>query len=315
MSMRIVYITAGENGAYGLRYLIGLGYKIERVITINEDVARRNVVSGFMDVRELCTKLNVEVIALDKYSVETTHLPDGQLDVLIVNGWNRLVKPEVINRFRNGGLGIHAGHPPIGLGRAPLPWNIIKGFKDIEVYVFRLTPNADDGNIAALQRIEITDHDTVRTLYEKVMFQGAILFKRCLDAIERGDLVDRPQEKDRLVYYQKRSPQDGVVNFSDDVAAVYNFIRAQTRPYPGAFGFMDKTRWSFWHAIPFDDHSFQDSDRIPGRVVAALPSGIVVQTASSPIWILEAEADDGRTIPDSLERMEEYVGQLITHAP
>jgi methionyl-tRNA formyltransferase len=202
------------------------------------------------------------------------------------------------------------------LGRAPLPWNIIKGFKDIEVYVFRLTPRADDGDICALRTIEISKHDNAQTLYEKVMFWGARLFVETIQAIATGTLSARKQKVEFAEHYPRRTPDDGDIDFSRSVDEVFDFIRAQSAPYPGAFSFLEGRKCHVWNAIPFDRFAFRDCTRQPGMIVAALPSGLIVQTGSACIWLHSVAFEGGPLIvPGPLEGLEALVGKCFSRMP
>ena len=117
--MKILYVTAGENGLFGLRYLLESGIAVTAVLTISNDVQKTARVSGFADVTDYCASQGIRVLTLDNYAVKPQDLQGQKYDLLLVNGWNRLISEEVLALFPLGGLGIHAGHPPIGLGRAP----------------------------------------------------------------------------------------------------------------------------------------------------------------------------------------------------
>ena len=43
------------------------------------------------------------------------------------------------------------------------------------------------------------------------------------------------QDKSKIEYYPQRSPEDGIVNWNLNAENIYNFVRAQTLPYPCAF--------------------------------------------------------------------------------
>jgi methionyl-tRNA formyltransferase len=311
VSLTTTYVTSGENGLYGLRRLVAEGVRPSQVVTISQEVAAKYRVSGYADLRAGCRAWGLELTVLDSYVIKPTDVAVTDPDLLIVNGWNRLIDQSVIGLFEQGGLGVHAGHPPIGLGRAPLPWNLIKGMRDIEVYVFRLTPRPDDGEIVAKRTVGITPQDDVRLLYEKVMLCGAQLLRDAVAMAAAGELVGTPQNLEDAVYYDKRTPDDGLIDFSSPVEAVYDFIRAQTKPYPGAFAYLGAERWTVWRAVPFDVFAFRDVVRRPGEIVAALPSGLVVQTGTSPLWILEASSPSGPVIPATLDRLEAWVGSRL----
>lgn len=314
MGLRICYVTCAENGLYGLRRLAAAGHEIACVVSISPRLGQRYHVSGYVDVSPWCRSADISLILLDSYALSPADLAEYHYDVILVNGWNRLIPAEVIATAPFGGLGIHAGHPPIGLGRAPLVWNILLGRRDLEVYVFRLTPCADDGPILASRPVEITDQDDVWRLYQKVMFCGVDLFSEALLALERCD-SGRNQLTAEAKYYQKRGPDDGLIDFSQSESQVFNFIRAQTKPYPGAFTYLNGTRWNIWQAVPFDAFAFRDRLRVPGEVVAALPDGLVVQTGGSTLWLLKADADGECAIPAPLYRLERLVGERFLNKP
>lgn len=311
MSLKTTYVTCGENGYFGLRHLTAAGHRPAQVVTISPEVAATNRVSGYYDLRAVCEAWNLELTVLDRYAMRPEDVRLTEPGLLIVNGWNRLIDQTVIAQFEHGGLGVHAGHPPIGLGRAPLPWNLIKGMPDIEVYVFRLTPRADDGDIVGKRTVGITPQDDVRLLYEKVMLCGAELLQEAVAAAAAGELAGTPQNLEDAVYYGKRTPTDGLIDFSQPVEAVYDFVRAQTRPYPGAYAYMGTERWTIWRAVPFDAFAFRQRVRRPGEIVAALPSGLVVQTGTSPLWILDASTASGPVVPAELDSLEARVGARL----
>ena len=310
MSPKIVYVTCCENGYFGLRYLYNLGHHIERVITISQETAKKYQVSGYVDVVDWCNLLKIPVTIISDYYIDPGDIKNSCKELLIVNGWNRLISVDVIKKFSLGALGVHAGHPPIGLGRAPLVWNLIKGHRDLDVYVFNLTEHADDGDILAIETVEIVIQDTIKTLYEKVMYKAACLFNQAIDAIQNGYPVISQDSKYQVIY-PKRNHEDGLIDFRESVDYLVNFIRAQSAPYPGAYAFLKGKKCIIWDAIPFDSFSFRAQTRTPGRVMIALPSGLIVQTGTSPLWIKSATIADSIFIPRKLEEMEEYIDEIF----
>src|SRR6266480_4575962 len=90
---------------------------------------------------------------------------------------------------------------------------------------------------------------------------------------------------------------------SSDLRAVYDFVRALTRPYPGAFSSLDGRRWTVWHAarIPTADgtgHSGGTPGAVLGPVVSPLEAacGQLVACGEGAVVLLELEADDGTVV-------------------
>lgn len=309
---KVTYVSCCENGLYGLDYLIRHKCPVSSVVSISPADGKKYQVSGYADFRPICRREKIQLNHCSGYQVETKDIA-GRPDILIVNGWNRLIKTEVISKHPLGGLAIHAGHPPIGLGRAPLPWNLIKGFKDLEVYVFRMTSEADDGDIAALKTVEITPWDNVQTLYEKVMHAGAEMF---FDVLSSPNLKSRLEKSIRQnlkhkLLYPKRNPEDGAIDFCWDEITIHNFVRAQSKPYPGAFAGLEGKEWIIWDAVPYDAFSFRGHLRTPGEILLGLPSGLVVMTGGAPIWIREAECEGKKIAMGNWQALRKFVGKVF----
>lgn len=307
MLPRILYVTCARNGMEGLEYLIGRGHSLVAVVTIPPEVAQKANVSGYVDVTPFVRQNKIQSIVLSNYQLQRADVAGVPYDLVVVNGWNRLLSAELISSARLGAIGIHAGHPPIGLGRAPIVWNILLGYEDIEVYAFELTACADDGNILSRQAVEITAHDDVGTLYQKVSFVGARLIDQAIHELLAGRR-GQSQDLTSARHYPKRTPEDGKVDFCQSATEIYNFVRAQSDPYPGAFSFLNGGKWTFDRVVPFDRFAFREVKREPGRIVGALPAGLVVLTGGAPVWIQRARSETGKQIPGDLKWMQNLVG-------
>jgi methionyl-tRNA formyltransferase len=308
--MTVLYITCAENGLWGIQLLEQSGIRVDEVVTIDPTTAEKFSVSGYADVRNYCSRGHIRVTVVEGYKFEISHLGERRYDIIVVNGWSRLINGEIISSARLGAIGLHAGHPPMGLGRAPLPWNIIKGRSDIEVYAFRLTENADDGNILARRTVEITCTDTIRTLYEKVAFAGAELIVQAIHKLRSGVLGD-PQILEFAVHYPRRTAEDGEIDFRQSETELVNFVRAQSEPYPGAFAFLEGEKWRFDRLTFFDRFAYREVVRHPGKIVTVLPSGPVILTGGAPVWLTKATGPGGKALPD-FEQMLQWVGRTFT---
>ena len=134
-----------------------------------------------------------------------------------------------------------------------------------------MKPGVDDGDIFHYSTFDINEWDTIQTLYHK----NSIITKRTLlDWIPRllnHDFKPIPQSGTPS-YYPKRTPDDGHLDWNNDMRFIYNFVRAQTHPYPGAFSNLDSARVYFWKCQPFDT-LIQYSKSLNGQVLEVFPNG------------------------------------------
>ena len=87
-----------------------------------------------------------------------------------------------------------------------------------------------------------------------------------------------------------------IVDWSAAAVDVHRFVRAITRPYPGAFSDLDGERTMIWSSVELDGWTTTEP---PGTVIGALRSpdpaacGLVVACGQGAIGLLEIENDTG----------------------
>lgn len=156
-----------------------------------------------------------------------------KLDLILVLGWYYKVPRKIRDLAKMGAWGIHASLLPDYAGGAPLVWAMIEGQRETGVTLFRLDDGVDDGDIISQQSIEIKHSDTIKELYERATSVSKVILH---DALMHLDTLRfTPQIKEKIKVYPQRSPKDGEIDLSQPANTLYNFIRAQSSPYPGAF--------------------------------------------------------------------------------
>ena len=68
---------------------------------------------------------------------------------------------------------------------------------------------------------------------------------------------------------------DGLIDWDKPLKEIHNFMKALTKPYPGAFSFIGKQKIMIWEAQPFDT-KITFSDSCYGEVVEKFSSGDLV---------------------------------------
>jgi methionyl-tRNA formyltransferase len=147
-----------------------------------------------------------------------------------------------------GTIGFHSSLLPKYRGRAPVNWAIIMGERETGVTMLYLTPEADAGDIIAQRAFPITLSDDCKTIYAKAAEAARNILLEQLPRIADGTIVRTHNPSRSHPSYPRRRPEDGLIDFNRSALDVYNWIRAQTRPYPGAFFFRDGERVTVWSA-------------------------------------------------------------------
>jgi methionyl-tRNA formyltransferase len=242
--MKIVFFGATAFSKDVFVDLVNNGFSISSVFTIpqefNISYSKEKVKNyNYSDLEIICKEKNIPCYYID--SAETGKkvndyyglIADLKPDVILVMGWYYMVPEKIRELAKYGAWGIHASMLPDYAGGAPLVWAIINGEKETGVTLFKLDDGVDDGDIIAQEKITIDNNDTIREVYEKV----TIVSKKILvQAIKNIDTIKfLPQDKTKIKVYPQRKPDDGELDLKKSAQQLYDFIRAQSSPYPGAF--------------------------------------------------------------------------------
>lgn len=288
-----------------------LGYRIDHCLTIAPEKAAEQQVAGYMDLRPFLESREIPYTLAEKYSLkgdsDRERILALDIDLLLVMGWQRLIPDWWLDELSVGAFGMHGSSKPLphGRGRSPMNWSLIQGKECFFTHLFQYLPGVDDGPVVGVQVFDITPFDTCLTMHHKNMVSMVKLCAQYLPALMDGSAVLTPQSGEAASYYPKRSAEDGLIFWSDPTEALYNQIRAVTRPFPGAFAYLDDSadrKIYVWRAQPFDTQLTYPQAH-PGEIVEVFFDGSwVVRTGDSSLLVLESEghafsvADIGRRL-------------------
>ena len=153
-----------------------------------------------------------------------------KVDFMLVAGWYYKIPFEIYSLSKMGAFGFHNSLLPKYAGGAPLVWAIINGEREAGVTLFRMNEIMDYGDIISQKCFAIQENDTIAEVLEKAK-QMAVGMS--IDLFEK-EITFTPQ-KEMPQYYPQRSCEDGKIDLTWDSLKIYNFIRAQSAPYPGAY--------------------------------------------------------------------------------
>lgn len=296
---KIVLCGCHEVGLDLLDDLMRAGLPIRQFVSLTESQARAAQVSGYASFEDAAGTYGIPIHYPKTYAL--THDDDvaffrrENFDLLILGGWQRLIPGEILRTLKIGGLGLHGSSEPLpkGRGRSPINWSLIEGKDKFILHLFLMKDGADDGDILDHDTFDINAWDDCRTLY----YKNAVLSKRMLirniPKLLRGEMKGVPQQGEPS-YYPKRIPEDGVIDWDKSVFEIHNFIRALTKPYPGAFSSLNGERVFFWRAQPFDTRIVYADARV-GEIVDVFSTGdYVVKCRAGLLLVTEGTATPKR---------------------
>lgn len=214
-----------------------------------------------------------------------------QADGIVVAGWYHMV-PRAI-RDLCPVVGLHASLLPDYSGGAPLVWAMIHGEPEAGISLFELADGVDDGRILGQRRQPIRDDDTIATVLQRVTEDGLDLLREHIPRLHTSLALAIPQDESRRRIMPQRSPEDGRIDFTQPARKVYDFIRAQTRPYPGAFSTDWGGKVTIWSTgLPTVPPPACD---VEPATILNRPDGPVVVCGDGQVLPLREVEEDGRS--------------------
>lgn len=285
---RTVFVGAVEEGRRCLEGLLAAGERFAGLVTLKEEWARET--SGAVPFDDLADLHGIPLLKVRdlNHPKNVERLRAMAPDLLLVIGWTRLIGREILAIPSRGCIGFHASLLPRYRGRAPVNWVLINGETETGNSMIYLDPGVDTGDIADQRRIPITEDDDCRTLYRKVSDSAIEMLIQHLPALKRGEAPRRRQDESGASVMPRRRPEDGIIDWSKSARGLYNWVRALTHPYPGAFTFSGGAKILIWRAGILSETGLAGA---PGTILGVGPAGVDVAASEGAVRLLRAQAE------------------------
>jgi methionyl-tRNA formyltransferase len=286
--MRTVWVSFDTMGRDCLEAAAGAGAEIVGVVTLPAPIDPNR--AGQCSFDEVAARHGAVLVETDDVNAQATLDAIRALDpeLIFVVGWSQLVREPFLALAREGVFGMHPTLLPRHRGRAPIPWAILSGLARTGVTLFEIVDaTADSGAIVAQVVVEIEPDETAATLFDRIAHAHVDLIREYVPQLIAREAPRLPQDPSRASSWPKRTPADGIIDWETRAPYLYDWVRAQTRPYPGAFTFAGSEKVVVWRAQSVE----HDADAaIPaGTIVAERPEGLVVACGEGALLLEEVE--------------------------
>ena len=257
--MKIAFFGASSMGYTCCQALLDAGHEIVAIFTIpkefNISYSPGKPVNNVLhkDFNVLGSQYDIPVFEVNQNIKDFTEsLEILKPDFILAIGWYYMIPKKILNIAWKGAAGIHASLLPKGRGNAPLVWALINGEQQTGITFFYFADGVDNGDIIGQRKILINENETIKTLLEKVETESKSLLLEFMPLIAENKVKARVQDDSAATYYPKRSPEDGFIDWKKSSKEIDRFIRAQTKPYPGAFTIIENKKIIIWDATIID---------------------------------------------------------------
>jgi UDP-4-amino-4-deoxy-L-arabinose formyltransferase/UDP-glucuronic acid dehydrogenase (UDP-4-keto-hexauronic acid decarboxylating) len=235
----------------------------------------------YYDFEVYCERKKIAYIPVESYSLKNendrSRLSLLDIDILLVLGWQRLIPEWLIELCSLGAIGMH-GSPwgiTAGRGRSPQNWALLLGMKKFYISIFWIDAKADSGAVIDTTEIDYTDTDDINSSYLKCSILTADLIIKNIRN-NRIALRQGTKQEGETFYLPQRIADDGKIDWNREGKDIYNFVRALTKPYPGAFTKLGDEIIYIWHVVYLDIKADVWSKQAEGTIVQIQPNGQLI---------------------------------------
>ncbi len=214
-------------------------------------------------------------------------------ELIIVGKYHILLKKEIIDIPVYSIINMHGASLPRYRGAHPINWMIINGETEGTVTCHYITEDLDDGDILGQYFFPILFFDiayNVRPrLYETEKKLLTDVLKRFLT---EGKITGKLQDESKALYKPPRKPEDGLINWNSGSKQIYDFVRALTRPYPGAFNLLKDNKVFLWRVdTPTSINYIPDLSYPPGTKIESKNECLTVAVEGETVCAVDYETD------------------------
>lgn len=162
------------------------------------------------------------------------HIEQNHAEVLFCFGWPYLLKQRLLDTLKLDAFGFHPSDLPKNRGRHPIIWALALGLTETASTFFKITAEADAGEIISKKVLPIDENDHAGDLYQKIAAVARTQVLEWTELLLNDRLVAIPQNLSAGNSWRKRSAKDGQIDWRISARNIHNLVRALHPPYPGA---------------------------------------------------------------------------------
>ena len=280
---RIAVFAYSQVGSACLEDLIRDGANVAVVYT-HEDDPKEEI--WFRSVKRTALDSSIEVRTPAKIdSDEISRLREIAPDLIFSFYYRAMIPKEALDIPKLGAYNIHGALLPKYRGRACVNWAVINGERETGATLHVMTEFADRGDIIAQKAVPIEFEDTAHNVFLKVTEASREILMSTLPSLEMGTAKRYPQDESEATKFGRRRPEDGEIDWNRSADEIYNFVRALTHPFPGAFTNWEGKKFFIWKALPAEG-IFE-----PGKIKSESP--MLVGTGSGLLRVLRIQPEGG----------------------
>ena len=162
-----------------------------------------------------------------------------EADVVVSINFINIIPKVFIEKFKFGVVNAHAGDLPRYRGNACPNWAILNDESEVVLSFHQMNEDLDSGDIIRKEVFQLGKDTYIGEVYDwlyRIVPSGFVESVRML----LGGYIGKKQEGKALRTFP-RKPEDSRIDFENDLNYIYKLIRASSKPFSGAYAFLNNT--------------------------------------------------------------------------
>jgi methionyl-tRNA formyltransferase len=310
--MRVAFFGTPAFAVPTLDALAASTHEVVGVVTQPDRARGRGQKVTFAPVKARALALGVPILQPERLKEDDflRAFDDLGADLGVVAAYGRIIPRGLLDRPRLGMINVHASLLPRWRGAAPVHRAILAGDARTGVTIMRVVFALDAGPMLAKTMVDIDPDETSAALEARLATAGARLLIDVADRLRQGDLAGDPQDENLVTYAARIERADGDVVWERPARAIHNQVRG-LHPWPHA-----AVMWGDRRLLLIEsrvEHE-REAAAMPGEVLEAGPTGLVVAAAPGALRILRVQPEGRAAMPvrDFLNGHPVTVGTRLT---
>lgn len=277
--MKIILLASGQLGFKCLTQ-IQAKYSLEVVFTDKKSSA----------IIEYCNGMQIPVFIGNPRTAKGKSFVKGlHCELLLSINYLFIIEENLLKTPSLYAINLHGSLLPKYRGRTPHVWAIINGEKETGITAHLMEKGVDTGAIVYQKKIPISSTNTGAEILKKFGSSYPEVINIILDQVGQKKVELKEQDDRKATFFGKRTPKDGQIDWNWSKERIYNWIRAQAKPYPGAFTFDQKNKIII-HQARFSDYGY-DWQMPNGLVLNKKAQTLIVKTPNGCLKLSQLEGN------------------------
>ena len=289
--MVVAFFGTPQFAVPSLRQLLASTHEVRGIVTQPDKPRGRGQKVTDAPVKSLATDRGLPVLQPEKLrdAAFLTVFGSWGVDLGVVVAYGKILPDELLSIPRLGMINVHASLLPKYRGAAPVHRAVIAGEPETGITIMRVAQTLDAGDMLAQVGRPIGPDETSEDIERALADLGARALVDVVDQMERGDVIEEPQDGDAATYAPKLRKEEGLIDWALASTAVHNRVRG-LYPWPHAYTYLDGMRLILLKTRVTDKRTTHP----PGTVIGAANDEITVAAGDGRVIAIDALQPEGR---------------------